>query len=289
MQLDGSLRVCGLIGNPVAHTISPLLQSVLAERMNINSVYAPFHVEKEALEAAVKGAFGLNILGMNVTVPYKNDVLPYLTRVDDLAARIGAVNTLVREEKGFAGYNTDMPGLYRAMCADGVSLEGKDVVLLGAGGVARAVLIMLLDKKVASITILNRSLEHANRLKEEINGLAGKELVTVLPLSDWNQLPKDRKYLVIQSTSVGMHPNVEEAVISDKEFYSLVEVGYDLVYNPAKTRFMELTEEAGGRSYNGLRMLAYQGVIAFELWNRLEVPKEVAEEAYQTIKKALDK
>ena len=122
-DINGYTRTCGLIGNPVEHTLSPVIHNTLSMVLGKNLAYVPFHVETGRLEDAVKGAFALNLLGINVTVPYKSDVIPYLDDIDPLASNIGAVNTLVRTEKGYKGYNTDMPGLYRAMCEDLIFLQ----------------------------------------------------------------------------------------------------------------------------------------------------------------------
>ena len=127
-DINGYTRTCGLIGNPVEHTLSPVIHNTLSMVLGENLAYVPFHVENGRLEDAVKGAFALNLLGLNVTVPYKSDVIPYLTDIDPLAENIGAVNTLVRTETGYKGYNTDMPGLYRAMCEDGVKVKGEKVL-----------------------------------------------------------------------------------------------------------------------------------------------------------------
>lgn len=145
-MLNGHTRTCGLIGNPVAHTRSPLIQNHMARVLGQNLAYLPFPVAHGDLGAAVRGALALDFLGLNVTVPYKSEVIAHLAQIDPLAERIGAVNTLVRCPGGFKGYNTDMPGLYRAMRQDGVEAAGRDVVILGAGGVARAVAVMLLDR-----------------------------------------------------------------------------------------------------------------------------------------------
>ena len=144
MNINASTRVCGLIGNPVGHSVSPVIHNNLASIYGHNLVYVPLEVPAGRLEDAIKGAEAFDFLGMNVTVPYKSDVIPFLHSIDPMAEKIGAVNTLVREPQGYRGYNTDMPGLYRAMLSDGVEVEGREVILLGAGGVARAVAILLL-------------------------------------------------------------------------------------------------------------------------------------------------
>lgn len=289
MVYNGETRTCGLIGNPVEHTLSPLLQNYLAEETGTNMVYVPFHVDKGCLEEAVKGAFALNLLGCNVTVPYKTDVMEYVTELDPMAAKIGAVNTLVRNEQGFKGYNTDMPGLYRAMLSDGVDPAGKECVILGAGGVARAVAVMLLEKQASKVYILNRTLEKALAITEEVNHMAGREFAKAFTLEEYYKLPEKQRFLVIQATNVGMHPHVEDVVISEEAFYKRVEVGYDLIFNPGDTRFMQMTREAGGKAYNGAKMLVYQGIIAFELWNGIVISEETAEVVNQLVAEALQK
>ncbi len=289
MVYNGETRTCGLIGNPVEHTLSPLLQNYLAEEAGINMVYVPFHVEPGNLEDAVKGAYALNLLGCNVTVPYKSDVVKYVKELDGLAARIGAVNTLVRCENGFKGYNTDMEGLYRAMLSDGVDPEGKECVILGAGGVARAVAVLLLEKKATGVYILNRTLGRAQAIADEVNQMAGRDFVKAFALEEYEKLPEDKRFLVIQATNVGMHPHVNDVVIEEEAFYEKVEVGYDLIFNPGDTRFMQMTRKKGGKAYNGAKMLVYQGIIAFELWNQVCITEETAELVNQLVAEALRK
>ncbi len=284
MTIDGYTRTCGLIGNPVEHTVSPAIHNFLAERTGRDLAYVPFHVETGRLEDAVKGAFALNLLGVNVTVPYKSEVIPYLVEVDRLAARIGAVNTLVRLRDGFKGYNTDMPGLYRAMQSDGVRVEGEKALILGAGGAARAVAVMLADKGAGEIRILNRTLSKAEQIAEEVNAMTGKTLAAGFPLEAYKDFPKEDRYLGIQTTNVGMFPKVEDVLLDDPAFYDRIHTGYDLIFNPLDTRFMQLTRQAGGRAFNGLKMLLYQGIIAYELWTGCEIPETLAQETYQNMR-----
>lgn len=286
MKINGYTRTCGLLGNPVEHTMSPAIHNTLAEALGENMVYVPFHVPEGRVGEAVRGAYALNLLGCNVTVPYKAQVIPFLQEIDPLAEQIGAVNTLVRTEGGFKGYNTDMPGLYRAMCEDGVKIEGEKVLILGAGGVARAVAMLLMQKGAESIIILNRTLERAEQIAREVNDYAGRQAVTALALADFVKLPADQ-YLAIQATSLGMFPRMEDVVIKDPAFYSYIHTGYDLVFNPAETRFMELVKENGGRAFGGLKMLLYQGIIAYELWTGAQVDRELAGKAYAEMRRAM--
>lgn len=286
IEINGHTRTCGLIGNPVEHTLSPLIHNYLADKMDKNMVYVPFAVEEGRLEDAVKGAFGLNILGCNVTVPYKNAVIPYLAEVDELAAKMGSVNTLVRTQTGYKGYNTDMTGLYRAMCSDGVSIEGEQVAVLGAGGVGRAVAFMCAAKGAEKVWLLNRTLDKAQTVAEEVNRAEKRQCVWALSIDEYGKLP-NRKYLVIQSTSVGLYPHVNDAVITDDAFYQKVKAGYDLIYRPWETRFMKLVKAQGAPAYNGLKMLLYQGVEAFEMWNQCKIEDESAYKVYELLKTAV--
>lgn len=287
MSIDGYTRTCGLIGSPVEHTMSPAIHNTLAEAMGENLVYVPFHVQAGYVGEAVEGAFALNLLGCNVTVPYKSQVIPYLKEIDPLAEKIGAVNTLARTEEGFRGYNTDMPGLLRALESDGVKTTGEKVLILGAGGVARAVAVML-SETAEEIIILNRTLEKARKIADEVNAFGGRSSVRAMSTGDWRQLPEEERYLAIQATNVGMFPKVDEAVIEEEDFYERIHTGYDLVFNPASTRFMQLAEKAGGRAYNGLKMLLYQGIIAYELWTGRTVTGELEERAYRAMKQAMN-
>ena len=168
-MIDGHTRTCGLIGNPVEHTLSPLIHNTLAELLSHPLVYVPFHVEDENVHKAVEGAYALNVLGLNVTVPHKSRVMKSLVQVDELAEKIGAVNTLVRFGNGFKGYNTDMPGLYRAFLSEGIMLDGQEVVILGAGGAARAVAFLCASKNVKKVYLMNRSADKAAEVAKEVN------------------------------------------------------------------------------------------------------------------------
>ena len=285
-DINGYTRTCGLIGNPVEHTLSPVIHNTLSMVLGENLAYVPFHVENGRLEDAIKGAFALNLLGLNVTVPYKSDVIPYLADIDPLAENIGAVNTLVRTETGYKGYNTDMPGLYRAMCEDGVKVKGEKVLILGAGGVARAVAMLLLDKGAREAILLNRTVQKAQEVADEVNRIAGRKFAKAMPMDAYDTLPAGKRYLAIQATSVGMYPGCDAAVIEDPAFYEKVHTGYDLIFNPPKTRFMELVEAQGGKADYGAKMLLYQGIIAFDLWTGCEIKSWLADKVYERMQEA---
>ena len=283
MEINGKTKLMGLIGNPVEHTMSPVIHNTIADCMNENMAYLPFPV-KEDLESAVKGAYALGVAGMNVTVPYKSDVMRLLTCIDEQAAIIGAVNTLVRQEGGYKGYNTDLPGLYRAMKSDGIELKDAKVVILGAGGAARSAAFLCAFHSAKEVYILNRTVEKAEMVAKEVKEKTGYDKVIAMALTDYDKLPGDG-YLCIQATKVGLSPNVEDTPIDEPVFFEKLGVLYDLIYTPWETKCMQLAKESGAKAYNGLKMLLYQGVAAYEMWNRVEVSQEVVGAAYEALLK----
>ena len=307
---DGYTKTCGLIGNPVKHTMSPLIHNSLATLTGINMVYVPFEVKEKELKNAINGALALDIQGMNVTIPYKTDVIPFLEEIDPLAKAIGAVNTLVRTKNGgFKGYNTDMTGLFHAMQDEGIELKDKTVVILGAGGVARPTAFLCASKGAKSIYLLNRTFDKAKAIADDVNNAfysygsdekctddgmsAGDELpdemkkVIPMKLEDYTELTNSKEnFIAIQCTSVGLFPDVNSAVIEDKEFYKKVSSAMDLVYRPLETKFLKLAKEAGAKTFSGLKMLLYQGIDAYELWNQdeqVKITKEQADEIYRSM------
>lgn len=286
-NIKGTTKVCGIIGNPVEHSISPVLQNKLAELMNINLVYVPFKVENNDAAKAVEGAYALNVFGMNVTVPHKSNVIDTLVDIDPLAQSIGAVNTLVRKEGGYKGYNTDILGLKRELEEENINLDGQNVILLGAGGAARAIAFLCVQENAHKVYILNRTIEKARQIADAVNKHFGKEAAEALSMNEYDKI-KGTGYVAIQTTSVGLYPAVDTAPIEDAEFYKKITAAVDIIYNPATTRFMELARAQGARAFNGLKMLLYQGVSAFELWNDVKVTKEQADIVYEAMKKEMD-
>lgn len=285
-MISGTTRLCGLIGNPVEHSLSPFIHNNLAKRLGIDLVYTTFKVEKEGVFAAVKGAYELNILGMNVTVPHKQNVMEPLVDIDPLAKSIGAVNTLVRVDGGYKGYNTDILGLKRELEDENIAIKDEDIIILGAGGAARAIAFLCATQEAKKVYILNRTIEKAKDIADAVNEYVKKAVVVPMSIADYGKL-SGNQYIVIQTTSVGLHPNDEDVVIADEAFYDMVKAGVDIIYNPANTKFMRLLQEKGVPAYNGLKMLLYQAVAAFELWNDISVSAEDANYVYKLLQEEL--
>lgn len=275
MTVNGETRVLGIIGNPVRHTKSPAIHNFISEKLNLNMIYVPFEVKGDVAKAVV-GAYELGIKGMNVTVPWKEEVIKSLCDIDDIAGKIGAVNTLVYTEKGYKGYNTDMYGLKREFEDEGIKLSGEDVVLIGAGGAARAAAFMCALSDVNSITILNRTVEKAEVIAKDVKAYIADEnksvKVNTLPLSEYDNITAD-KFIAIQCTKIGLNEE-DGAAIETDSFYEKVTYGVDLIYRD-NTKFQQLVEKNGGKAYNGLKMLLFQGICAYELWNNVKIDDEI--------------
>lgn len=276
-KINGLTKLCGVIGDPIGHTLSPLIHNTLARTMQVDLVYLPLHVHAEHLEEAIRGAYALGVQGMNVTVPHKQAVMPYLCEIDDAARAIGAVNTLVRTQEGYRGSNTDWLGLRGALAEAAVSLKGADVLLLGAGGAARAAAYLCGYEGARSVTILNRTLPRAEELAGQMRALFSDTVYDACETKDWTALPGNG-YVCLQTTSVGMQPNDGTAVIEDPAFYRKLSAAVDIVYKPFVTKYMRLAKESGVQTCNGLMMLLYQAAAAFAMFTGKEpTPEAVAQ------------
>lgn len=274
-------KIIGIFGNPIKHTLSPVIHDTLSDMLGLNERYIPFHIESN-LGHYVKTAYEQGVLGLNITVPYKQEVIPYLAEVDGAAKAIGAVNTLVRCNEGYKGYNTDMPGLARAILSEGMELQGKKVIMLGAGGAARAVAYMCAEYGAASVYIINRTFENAKKIADDMNAVFDTDMFVPFAAEDYKLIPKD-SYMFIQCTSVGLHEGDGLSLIDDEDFYNMASCGVDLIYNPAETPFIKLLRNKGICAVNGLKMLLYQGIMAYELWNNVSITDEMSDTVYRLL------
>jgi len=277
-SISGRTRLCGIIGDPVEHTMSPVMHNAAFGKMGLDYCYVPFRVKKEDLGRAIGGMRALNIRGLNVTIPHKVAVIPFLDRLDPLTEKIGAVNTIVNDDGTLTGYNTDATGFLQAMRERGIGPEGKNVVILGAGGASRGISFILAERE-AHLVILNRLLEldWAKELAGRLSETFG-EKVEALELVEENLAKAlDKADILINATSVGMSPDANETLVLPK----LLKPGlivFDIVYNPIKTRLLKEAEKAGAQTISGVDMLVWQGALAFEKWTGLKAPLELMRE-----------
>ena len=273
--LSGKTKVCGVIGDPIEHTMSPVMHNAAFKELGLDYVYVPLRVSQGELAEAIKGMKAFNIQGLNVTLPHKVEVMPLLDEVDDLALKIGAVNTIVNDGGVLKGYNTDATAFLRALLEEGVKPRGKSVAILGAGGAARAISYILAEN-VAHLVILNRKMELD--WAEELAGwitLHFKIKVKALELSEANLTAVlENVDIVVNATSVGMKPDFDKTPLPARLLRSELVV-FDVVYNPVETRLLREAEAAGARTVGGLDMFVWQGALAFEKWTGCKAPFEV--------------
>ncbi len=273
----------GIFGNPIKHTMSPIIHNTISRQLCKDMRYIPFHITED-LGGMVKTAYEDGIVGLNITVPYKQDVMEHLVDIDEAAKAIGAVNTLVRVDGGYKGYNTDMEGLAQSLIVEGVELKDSKVIILGAGGAARAVSYMCLKYDADKVYIVNRTFDNAKKIAGDMNQAFNCDKITLVALEDYKNIPQDH-YIMIQCTSVGLHEGDGLPLVDDESFFDMAQVGVDLIYNPARTLFLKLIEKKGGKAINGLGMLLYQGVKAYELWNDEEVPDWLVKRVYHALER----
>ncbi|MFC6988124.1 shikimate dehydrogenase [Haloplanus sp. GCM10025708] len=259
------MDVYGLVGNPVGHSLSPPMHEAAYDELGMNARYVTFEPDPEALATAVEGADALGVSGLNVTIPFKQDVLE-LVDPDPLAARIGAVNTVDFSTSPPRGYNTDAAGVTRSFDRYDVSLAGRDAVLVGAGGAGRAVAFALADAG-ATVHIANRTVDRAERLAADVRA-AEDATVTAGGLDGLPGRIADADVLV-NATSVGMDDD-ETPVPADALHSGLTVL--DAVYSPVETRLLRDAEAAGATTIDGAWMLLFQGVEAFERWTGRDAP-----------------
>ena len=282
--VDVSTKLVGLLGNPLGHSFSPAMHNRAFETLGLNYFYMPIEVTPEDLEVVARGISRMNFAGYNVTIPHKIQIMEYLDHIDELARTIGAVNTVKIENGVATGYNTDGIGYVQSLETEaGISVEGKTCFILGCGGAARAIAMTLAFKNVDEIILCNRTEQKAHDLSEEINAKV-RRCCSVVPLQ--NSAIKaaiDRVDVLINTTSIGMHPDedhipVEEALIPEGIVVS------DIVYNPARTKLLHAAAGRGCRIVFGLGMLVYQGAEAFRIWTGSEPPVDEMFEIVRALK-----
>jgi len=267
-------QTVGLIGYPLGHSISPVFQQAAFDHLGLDVRYELWETEPERLEEAVRGILAPEKLGSNVTVPYKENVIPFLDEVNEVAADIGAVNTIVKRGEGLTGYNTDAEGFLRAIEVEGkFNPEGKKATMIGAGGVARAIGFSLIRGGIGSLSLFDIDLPRAERLAVDLG--AGVRILRSGEGSDYEAAVAGAD-LLINCTPIGMKhsPSEGESPVR-KELITAGCLVYDVVYNPMQTTLLRDAAEAGARTLGGLSMLVYQGVAAFELWTGKSAPVDI--------------
>ena len=273
MIINGNTKIVGLIGHPVEHTFSPQMHNSAFSKLKMNYIYAAFDVKPENLEKAIKNAEALDIKGFNVTIPHKVNVIQYLNDIDETAKQIGAVNTI--DFKNLKGYNTDGLGAVKAI-EEITKVKNKNILIAGAGGASRAIAFYLKKNNVNEITILNRNIQKAQNLADELEASSDS-------ISQINKYMENTDIL-INTTPIGMYPNINDTPITNAENMHEEQVVFDAVYNPNKTQLLNEAIKAAAKPVYGIKMLLYQGAESFRIWTGKKPPIKTMEE---TLKKTL--
>ncbi|MCX9084084.1 MAG: shikimate dehydrogenase [Candidatus Methanoperedens sp.] len=265
------MKLFGVLGDPVSHSLSPVMHNAAFKALDMDCEYQAFRVSPEKLYNAIHGANALGFGGLNLTIPLKEKALE-IVKPTELAKKIGAVNT-VDFRNGITGHNTDGFGALKALEGGGIHVNGKNVLLIGAGGAARAIAFTLAEEG-AKVTIANRTPQRAIFLAKDV-GISGK--TTGCGLDDLNELINNSDIL-IHSTAIGMSPKVSETIVTSDMMHRDLVV-FDIVYNPLNTRLLREARKAGAKTIDGVMMLVYQGAEAFKIWTGKNPPIDIMEKA----------
>ncbi|WP_407392872.1 shikimate dehydrogenase [Methanobrevibacter sp.] len=275
MKIKGSTNIVGLIGHPVEHSFSPPMHNAAFEALGMDYAYVAFDVNPNELKSAISGAKSLNIKGFNVTIPHKIGVIEFLDEIDEVAGLIGAVNTI--DFKEMKGYNTDGIGAVKAI-EEVTSIENKNVIVAGAGGASRAISFYIAKYGADTLTVLNRNVEKAQNLAGDVLDSGLMNEVKYASISEINEYLSDGDIL-INTTPVGMHPNVNVDSIATSDDMHEDLVVFDAVYNPNETVLIKEAIKANAKPVYGIKMLLYQGAESFKIWTGVDAPVDVMEKA----------
>ncbi len=262
--INAHTKIFCLIGHPVEHSMSPTMWNPALRELGLNYVYIALDVHPNNLENAIRGLKALNIEGMNVTIPHKEEVIKFLDEIEPMAQKIGAINTIKNENGRLIGRNTDAGGAKKALLDAGCKLEGKKVLCLGAGGVSRA-LCFILSEDVEKIVLTDLYEMRAKNLAKEIKTQLEINIEAKLSKDDILRTEIKKADILINATPIGMFPNVDQSPVSPELLHEGLFI-YDVIYNPLETKLMKDASKIGCKTLGGLEMLVNQGVLAFEWW-----------------------
>lgn len=283
MQLiTGKTKLLGVIGDPIEHSLSPVMHNAAIACLGLDYVYLPFPIKAADLETAIAGFAAIGLVGFSVTIPHKQAIIPLLSEVSSVAQAIGAVNTVWRTEAGWSGTNTDVTGFIAPLKAYQRDWSQTTPVILGYGGAARAVVVGLAELGCTAIHVTGRSLQKLIQFQQS---WANTPLATKLKTHRWEQLPEllSQTDLVVNTTPVGMSPHVEQSPVDAAAMQGLKEnaIAYDLIYTPSPTQFLRQAKQQGAITIDGLEMLVQQGAAAWELWLGQTPPVDVMRQSLQ--------
>jgi shikimate dehydrogenase len=280
--VTGKTQMLALLGNPIAHTLSPFIHNTISKSLGKELIYIPLKVPPTQLEFFLEAFKRMDVLGFNVTVPYKQEIMKFTDENSEESLVMGAVNTVKIVEGKLYGYNTDGEGFLKAFQEDmQEGFENKRVVMLGAGGTARSIAFKLGTQKIKNLSILNRTFSKGESLSRLINSrFSNLSRAYTLDHGEIFELLKESD-VIINTTDVGLYPNTDAMPISNLEFISSKHLVYDVIYNPNPTKFLKEVQKRGATIANGLGMLIHQGVLSYKIWTGDPVTKELTKKLYE--------
>ncbi len=264
MNINNMTKKYGLIGNPLSKTLSPFIHNSIYRENNINSIYLTYELKLEDLEKGIEAFKTLGIEGFNITIPFKERIIPYLDNIDETAKKINAINTVKQVEGELIGYNTDYLGFLKSLELNNIDLNNKNILVLGAGGGSRAISIGLLENNINKLYITNRTSNRGIKLVNELRRIYNDKFIKFTGFN-LSELDKDEIDIIINTTSVGMYPEIDESPMDFKGFQNDL-ILYDLIYKPLETRFLSEGKIRGYKTINGLEMLYYQAIESQKIW-----------------------
>lgn len=284
-EINPNIKIYGLIGYPIAKSLSPAMHNAAFRKLKLNAVYVLFETQKNDFPRAVKKMKLMNIRGFNVTVPYKEEIIPLLDKLDEQARAIGAVNTVLNIKGSLVGYNTDAPGFIASLNNElKFDPVNKDIFIIGAGGAARAIGFALAKGKARSITFYDTVSSRAEKLANDIGKIFKACRVTTIPAGKSAAEMLKESSLLVNASTCGMKTG-DPMPVDIKLLPKGIAV-YDIIYNPAPTRLVRAAKARGLKAANGLGMLLYQGALAFKIWTGRNAPIEVMLGALKRVSRA---
>ncbi|MBK8944893.1 MAG: shikimate dehydrogenase [Ignavibacteriae bacterium] len=267
-NIDFNTKIVGILGHPIKHSLSPMMHNFCFQKQNLNYVYLPFDVPTSNLKGALKALNMLGIKGLNVTLPHKEKIIQFMDHVSEEASIVGAVNTIVSEGNQLFGYNTDINGIVETLLPYKDNLVKSTATVIGAGGAARSVIFALIRHfKVEKINVINRTEERSESIKDyfkdkmHFNSIYSHELIAKENVEIYQA-----SNLIINTTSIGLFPNNDDTPTDIAESFNSSQIIFDLIYNPIKTKFLQIAESQNATILDGLKMFVIQGAKSFELW-----------------------
>lgn len=275
-MITGKTKLLGVIGDPIEHSLSPVMHNAAIATLGLDYAYVPFAIAADDLPAAIAGFWAIGIQGFNVTIPHKQAIMPLLTEVTPVAQAIGAVNTVWRTAQGWSGTNTDVEGFLAPLRSRSQDWHSINAVILGNGGAARAVVAGCAQLGCAQVQVVGRT---AANLQAFLKSWQNSPLPVNLTVHTWDKLPEllPSAGLLVNTTPIGMAPHADTAPVNEVELRKLPPnaIAYDLIYTPRPTRFLQLAQAQGIVAIDGLEMLVQQGGAALQQWLQRPVPIDV--------------